>query len=60
MKILADSAEPVVWVEETCTHVVLKIVVRSFVVLHNIQITCGSLEKVSRIDFEGTTSIAQY
>ena len=54
-----DSVESVVWVEETCTHVVSKIIVRPVMILHNIQITCGSLEKVSRIDLEGTTSIAQ-
>ena len=46
MKIPADSAGSVVWIEETYTHVLLKIVVRAVVILHSIQITCGSLEKV--------------
>lgn len=42
-----------------CT-VLLKIVVRAVMILHGIQITCGSLKVVSRIDLEGTLSIAQY
>lgn len=55
MKTPADSAGSAVWIEETCTHVPLKTVVRPVMILHSIQITCGSLEKVSRKYLEGTT-----
>jgi hypothetical protein len=59
MKTLADSAGSVVWIEERCTHVPLKIFVRAVMILHDIQITCGSLKKCSRNYLEGTNSIAQ-
>ena len=59
MKTSADSAGSAVWIGETCAHVPLKTVVRSVMILHSIQITCGSLEEVSKIYLESTTSIAQ-
>lgn len=45
MKILSDNAESVVWTEKICTYAVLKVVVRAVMILHSIQITCGSLTR---------------
>lgn len=46
MKILDDNAGSVVWTEKMCTYALLKIVVRAAVmILHSIQITCGSLTR---------------
>lgn len=47
LRTLADSAGSVIWIGETCTHVLFKMVVRN---PHDIQITCGSLKEVSRIN----------
>jgi hypothetical protein len=41
MKTSADSAGSAAWIGETCAHVPLKTVVKSVMILHSIQITCG-------------------